>query len=80
MNVHEFVDIYPTLCELYGLDQPKHLEGTSTVPLLDNPGQPWKRAAFSQYPGGEVMGYSMRTNRYRYTEWRNLKSGDVKAR
>ena len=30
----------------------------------------WKRAAFSQYPrGGRVMGYSMRTGRYRYTEW-----------
>ena len=26
---------------------------------------------------GEVMGYSMRTDRYRYTEWRDWKSGDV---
>jgi tRNA A58 N-methylase Trm61 len=50
------------------------------TPLLSNPTQPWKKAAFSQYPRGEVMGYSMRTDRYRYTEWRNLKSSEIKAR
>lgn len=76
----EFVDIYPTLCELCGLDQPKHLEGTSMVPLLSNPDQSWKRSAFSQYPRGRTMGYSIRTDRYRYTEWRDLKSATVKAR
>lgn len=76
----EFVDIYPTLCELSGLDLPKHLEGTSMAPLLSNPGQSWKKAAFSQYPRGKTMGYSMRSDRYRYTEWRDLKSGSVKAR
>jgi len=67
----EFVDIYPTLCELCGLELPEHLEGTSLRPLMDQPERPWKRAAFSQYPrGGGVMGYSMRTDRHRYTEWR----------
>ncbi|MDX9982132.1 MAG: sulfatase [Lentisphaeria bacterium] len=66
----EFVDIYPTLCELAGLPLPPHLEGTSFAPLVENPQRPWKRAAFSQYPrGGDVMGYSMRTERHRYTEW-----------
>lgn len=75
----EFVDIYPTLCELCGLDRPKHLEGDSMVPLLSNPEQAWKKAAFSQYPRGDIMGYSMRTERYRYTEWRDIKSGTVKA-
>ncbi len=70
----EFVDIYPSLAELCGLTPPKGLEGTSFTPLLENPQRPWKTAAFSQFPRkiggiGEVMGRSMRTDRYRFTEW-----------
>jgi arylsulfatase A-like enzyme len=65
----EFVDIYPTLSELAGLPLPAHLEGISLKPLLDNPERPWKSAAFSQYPRGALMGYSMRTGRYRFTVW-----------
>ena len=68
----EFVDIYPTLSELAGLPLPSHLEGTSFKLLLDNPKRPWKTAAFSQYPRpdkGGLMGYSMRTDRYRFTVW-----------
>ena len=65
----EFVDIYPSLCELCGLPLPEGLEGTSFAPLMDAPDRPWKKAAFSQYPRGRLMGYSMRTDRHRYTEW-----------
>jgi iduronate 2-sulfatase len=69
----EFVDIYPTLCDLAGLAKPQHLEGHSFAPLMDNPDQPWKTAAFSQYPRSSgktaLMGYTMRTDRYRYTRW-----------
>jgi arylsulfatase A-like enzyme len=66
----EFVDIYPSLCDLAKLPLPAHLEGSSFAPLLDAPDQPWKKAAFSQYPRGRnVMGYSMRTDRYRFTRW-----------
>ncbi|HSW45901.1 MAG TPA: sulfatase [Phycisphaerae bacterium] len=65
----EFVDIYPTLCELTGLPIPPGLEGTSFVPALNDPERPWKKAAFSQYPRQKLMGYSIRTDRYRYTEW-----------
>ena len=46
----ELVDMYPTLCELAGLDMPRHLEGQSFAPLLADPGKDWKQAVFSQYP------------------------------
>jgi hypothetical protein len=50
------------------------------IPLLEVPDRQWKKAAFSQYPRGKVMGYSMRTRRFRYTEWRNRKTDKVMAR
>lgn len=74
----EFVDVYPSLAELCGLPVPPGLEGTSFAPLVKNPDLPWKKAAFSQYGRGrssrydaakDPMGYTMRTDRYRYTEW-----------
>jgi arylsulfatase A-like enzyme len=69
----EFVDIYPTLAELAGLPLPAHLEGASFKPVLDDPKRPWKPAAFNQYPRGKLMGYSMRTDRHRFTMWVDAK-------
>lgn len=71
----EFVDLYPSLCELCGLPATEGLEGCSFAPLLADPARPWKTAAFSQYPRsipghGPAMGHSLRTDRYRFTEWR----------
>ena len=72
-SIVEFVDVYPTLADLAGLPLPSHLEGLSFKPVLENPSRPWKQAAFSQYPrpnnGNPLMGYSMRTERYRFTVW-----------
>lgn len=74
----EFVDIYPTLCDLCGIPAPSDLEGLSMTPLFADPGRTWKKAAFSQYPRGEnAMGYSMRTEFYRFTEWRRLDNNKV---
>jgi arylsulfatase A-like enzyme len=71
----EFVDVYPTLAELAGLPLPSHLEGTSFKPVLSDPQRPWKTAAFSQFPRKvgrqNLMGYTMRTDRYRFTRWVN---------
>lgn len=63
----EFVDIYPSLCDLCGVEKPEHLEGTSFAELLDTPDKPWKDAVFSYYQNG----YSVKSDRYRYTEWRD---------
>lgn len=72
----ELVDLYPSLAELAGLPMPPHLEGKSIAPLVAEPARTWKTAAFSQYlrPGKDrFMGRSIRTDRWRYTEWRNGK-------
>ncbi len=90
----EFVDIYPTLVDLVGLPGPAQppgleLQGQSFAPLLEDPNQPWKKGAISQYTRnisgagvahpGNGMGYSLRTVRYRYTEWWRTQTGANRA-
>ena len=75
----EMVDMYPTLADLCGLEAPADLDGFSIKSLLQNPEAEWDRPAFTQVlrtprknrpgPTKIVRGRSLRTERYRYTEW-----------
>jgi arylsulfatase A-like enzyme len=69
----EFIDIYPTLCELTGIELPEHLDGKSLAPVLNNPRKEHKEAVFSRYHDGE----SVITKDFIYTQW--APEGDVEA-
>ena len=69
----ETVDIYPTLCDFAAIGEPKHLEGASFLPVVSGAVERIKRAAYSQIVPvrqSSLMGYSVRTQDYRYIEWR----------
>jgi arylsulfatase A-like enzyme len=73
----EFVDIFPTLCDLSGLEIPENLDGISLKSQIKGESNTSKVYAVSQYPRGKKMGYSFRTDQYRYTVWiENKKSTD----
>ena len=61
----EMVDFYKTLAELCGLDAPGTVTGVSLVGALSDPSKNIRSSALTQYSNG----YSLRTSRYRYTEW-----------
>lgn len=68
----EMLDLYPTLTDLAGLQPYSRNEGKSLKPLLRQPDASWNRPAFSQIRGGR----SVRTERWRYTEWEDGKLGN----
>jgi iduronate 2-sulfatase len=61
----EFVDIYPTICELAGLELPSHLHGRSMVPLLGNEKTDWKKEVFAEWKGARTV----LSDRYSYSYW-----------
>lgn len=75
----EALDIYPTLVDLAGLPTPGHVQGRSLRPLLIKPHTPWPHPAFTQAPRRQgdyrFFGRSVRTERWRYTEWDDGKRG-----
>ena len=84
-SLTEFVDVFPTICDLAGVTIPKNLDGKSLKPLMLNNKAKGKEYAISQYPrklkkaemaklgytDAKMMGYSLRTDQYRYTIWMN---------
>lgn len=68
-RVVQYLDMYPTLVDLCGLPRPDWLEGFSLRPLLANPDAPWDRPAFTVQPRAWFLGRSIRTVRWRCTEW-----------
>lgn len=69
-SVSEFVDVFPTLCELAGIPVPDNMDGISLVPILEKPRNEVKEFAVSQFNRGrDIMGYSIRNKRYRLTYW-----------
>ena len=82
----ELVDLYPTLVDLTGLPQPPHLAGLSITPILDDPAHAGRDAALTvarsrarwtrpDMPNRTIMGYTIRTPRFRYTEWNDGADG-----
>ena len=73
----ELVDLYPTLSELCGIEQPSHVMGKSLSPVLADPNKQLRESAYSVTEARTVrradrskfLGRTIRTNRYRYTEW-----------
>jgi iduronate 2-sulfatase len=83
--------MFPTFAALCGVEPPKNLQGQSLVPLLADPaaaGRGWavtqvsrgnrSRASQPQEAGAkgqQFYGYSLRTPRWRYTEWDEGREG-----
>ena len=67
----ELLDLYPTLADLCELNEtPGNLEGRSLQPLLKDPKAAWDKPAITQiWHNPNAWGYSLRTERFRYTEW-----------
>ncbi len=78
-RIVETLDLYPTIADFCGLTPPAHLAGTSLRPLLNHPKAAWNRPAYTQVRRGGTndffMGCSVRTDRWRYTEWDGGKKG-----
>ncbi|MDA7917000.1 sulfatase [Akkermansiaceae bacterium] len=73
----EMVDVFPTLAKLTGGKVPESCDGKSLEPVLKSPAEKFRSFALSRYPRGSTIGYSMRTERWRYTEWIKASSKEI---
>jgi len=76
----EMVDIFPTLAKLTGGEIPESCDGKSMEPILKDPSQKFRPYALTMYPRGSVTGFSMNDGRWRYTEWINKETKEIKLR
>ena len=79
-RVVELLDLYPTVADLCSLKLAHPVDGLSLTKHLDDPTLPFKKGAYTQVtrPGPKkegIMGYSVRTERWRYNEWDEGKKG-----
>jgi len=76
----ELIDLYPTLCQLVGLPIPEHCQGKSFAKLFDDLNWKGRDSAYSSYPHGKMIGQSIRFGDYRYTEWKDQRTGQGSQR
>jgi len=74
-SLASLVDLYPTLADLCGLAPPKELDGRSLRSILNDPTAIVRESAFTQVQRGDSAGYSVRTARWRYTEYDEGRQG-----
>ena len=82
----EHVDVYPTLCDLCGLEKPSYLEGDSFLPLMQQPDRVWKEAVFAvrrPMPHDRIKNYfeakTVRNRRYRLIRYEQADGSVVAA-
>jgi arylsulfatase A-like enzyme len=73
----QLLDIYPTLCAACGIPLPAGLEGHSLVPLAKDPQAAWEHPAYTVTKAGQMFGQSVRTERWRYSEYSGETGGAV---
>jgi len=77
----ESVDIFPTLCELAGLQKPEGpqpIDGVSLVPVLRDPKTRVRDHAYHAYPK-QKLGQAIRTERYRLVQWKGFNEPESAA-
>lgn len=89
-EVVSLIDIYPTLIDICGITPEIKLSGLSMKNMLENPKAEWDNVAYSQFVRPyaaigdkvkpEIMGYSIRTQKYRCTYWYDCKTGAIVAK
>ena len=79
----ELLDLFPTLCDLSGIEMPEFVDGKSLMPILKDVSASVHQGAVSQYyrklKSERYMGYTIRTNTHRLVEWRDFSTGEVTA-